>query len=145
MSATVATVRFGQSPAVVFTFLADPRNRPEWQSSLRSVRMYDEGEPRVGMRWCDVTSLGFRPDLSITALTPYRVWSETGTWRGVTAHLTLRFTAVTGGTRVVAEVEVNGEGAWGVVSNVVRRLAPAALGHDLERASQLLTARASGQ
>ena len=145
MSPEVATVTFQQSPEVVFTFLADPRNRPEWQSSLRAVEMQDEGEPRVGMRWRDLTSVGFRPDMSITALTPYRVWSETGTWRGITADLTLRFTAVAGGTRVVAEVEVGGQGAWGVISTVVRHLAPAALGKDLERASRLLTARATGQ
>jgi uncharacterized protein YndB with AHSA1/START domain len=145
VGAVVATVTFRQPPDVVFTFLADPRNRPQWQSSLRAVDMRDEGEPRVGMRWRDLTSVGFRPDMSITTLTPYRVWSETGTWRGITADLTLRFTAVTDGTRVVAEVEVAGEGAWGLISTVLRHLAPAALGHDLERASRLLTERATGQ
>lgn len=140
-----ATVTFGQAPEVVFTFLADPRNRPDWQSSLRAVEMQDDGEPRVGMRWRDLTSVGFRPDMSITELTPYRLWTEVGTWRGITAELRLRFTAVPGGTRVVAEVDVSGDGAWGVLSSVVRRLAPAALGHDLERASRLLTERATGQ
>jgi uncharacterized protein YndB with AHSA1/START domain len=145
VSSVVATVTFSQPPDVVFTFLADPRNRPRWQSSLRAVEMRDEGEPRVGMRWRDLTSIGVRPDLTITALTPYRVWSETGTWRGLTADLTLRFTAVPGGTRVSAEVDVAGDGAWGVLSTVVRHLAPAALGHDLERASVLLTDRATGQ
>lgn len=145
MSSEVAPVMFGQPPEVVFTYLADPRNRPEWQSSLRAVEMHDDGEPRVGMRWRDLTSVGFRPDMSITELTPYRVWSETGIWRGITAHLTLRFTAVGGGTRVAADVEVAGEGAWGPISNVVRRVAPGALGHDLERASKLLSVRAAGQ
>jgi hypothetical protein len=140
-----ATVTFRQTPEVVFSFLADPRNRPQWQSSLRAVEMQDTGEPRVGMRWRDVTSVGLRPDLSITTLTPYRVWAETGTWRGIMAELTLRFTAVQGGTRVVAEVEVSGGGAWGMLSNVVRRLAPAALGRDLERASRLLSERTTGQ
>ena len=40
---------------VAFAYLADPRNRPEWQSSLRAVELLDEGEPRVGMRWRDLT------------------------------------------------------------------------------------------
>ena len=145
MNHHAATVTFRQPPEVVFTFLADPHNRPLWQSSLRGVRVQDEGEPRVGMRWRDLTAVGLRPDMTITTLTPYRVWAETGTWRGITAELTLRFTAVAGGTRVVADVEVSGEGAWGVLSSVVRRLAPTALAHDLERASQLLTERAAGQ
>jgi uncharacterized protein YndB with AHSA1/START domain len=136
---------FGQPPEVVFSFLADPRNRPDWQSSLRAVDIQDNGEPHVGMRWRDLTSVGVRPAMTISELKPYRVWAEEGTWRGITAELTLRFTAVPGGTRVVAEVEVSGEGAWGVLSNVVRRLAPAALGHDLERASRVLTERATGQ
>ncbi|MDQ6642554.1 MAG: SRPBCC family protein [Actinomycetota bacterium] len=145
MSSVVATVIFQQPPDVVFGYLADPRNRPEWQSSLRAVEMRDEGEPHVGMRWRDLTSVGFRPDMSITELAPYRVWGETGAWHGITADLTLRFTAVAGGTRVAARAEFAGEGAWGLVSTVVRHLAPNALGHDLERASRLLTARTTGQ
>jgi uncharacterized protein YndB with AHSA1/START domain len=134
-------VPFAQSPDVVFGYLADPRNRPEWQSSLRAVDLQDEGEPRVGMRWRDLTSAGVRPQLRITELTPYRVWSETGTWRGVTADLSLRFTAVPGGTRVTVEVDVRGSGVWAVVAPVVRRLAPGAITHDLARAARLLGAR----
>ena len=72
---TVATVVFAQTPEVVFGFLADPRNRPQWQSGLSAVEMRDEGEPRVGMRWRDLTSVGLRPEMSISALTPYRVWA----------------------------------------------------------------------
>ncbi len=134
-------VTFGHPPDVVFSYLADPRNRPEWQSSLRAVEMLDDGEPRVGMRWRDLTSAGVKPLLHITELTPYRVWSETGTWRGVTADLTLRFTAVPAGTRVTVEVDVRGSGLWGVLTPVVRRLAPGAIAHDLAKADRVLTAR----
>ncbi|MGI9157675.1 MAG: SRPBCC family protein [Marmoricola sp.] len=134
-------VTFTQPPDVVFGYLVDPRNRPEWQSSLRAVEMLDDGEPRVGMRWRDLTSAGVRPQLRITELTPYRVWSETGTWRGVTADLTLRFTAVAGGTRVTVEVDVRGTGVWGLVAPVVRRLAPGAIAHDMARAGEVLDAR----
>ena len=144
MTSQAASVLFRQPPDVVFGYLADPRNRPQWQSSLRAVEMHDHGEPRVGMRWRDLTGPGFRPEMEITQLVPYRVWAETGSWRGVTAHLTLRFTGVGTGTRVTAEVEIESEGLWRAVSAVVRRLAPAALGHDLERASQVLNARTGG-
>ncbi len=135
-------VTFAHPPDVVFSYLADPRNRPEWQSSLRAVEMLDDGEPRVGMRWRDLTGAGVKPLLHITELTPYRVWSETGTWRGITAELVLRFTAVGAGTRVVAEVEVTGSGPWAPVATLVGRLAPAALRHDLARAADVLAARA---
>ena len=144
MSTPAASVVFRQPPDVVFSYLADPRNRPQWQSSLKAVEMHDQGEPRVGMRWRDLTGPGFRPEMEITELTPYRVWTEVGTWRGVTATLRLRFTAVGAGTRVGAEVEIESEGLWRAVSAVVRRLAPAALGHDLEKASQVLTVRTRG-
>ena len=82
--------------------------------------------------------------MEITQLVPYRVWAETGSWRGVTAHLTLRFTAVGAGTRVNAEVEIVSEGMWRAVSAVVRRLAPAALTHDLEKANEVLSQRRTG-
>jgi uncharacterized protein YndB with AHSA1/START domain len=144
VNAHAATVQFAQPPEVVFPYLSDPRFRPEWQSSLRAIEMRDLGEPRVGMRWRDVTGPGFRPEMEITQLVPYRVWAETGSWRGVTAHLTLRFTAVGAGTRVNAEVEVIAEGLWRAVSAVVRRLAPAALAHDLQKANRVLSQRRTG-
>ena len=69
--------------------------------------MLDQGEPRVGMRWRDLTGPGFRPEMEITELVPYRVWAETGTWRGRHRRPALRFTAVGAGTRVAAEVEID--------------------------------------
>jgi uncharacterized protein YndB with AHSA1/START domain len=144
VSTHATTVLFAQPPEVVFPYLADPLKRPEWQSSLRAVEMRDQGEPRVGMRWRDLTGPGFRPEMEITQLVPYRVWAETGSWRGVTAHLTLRFTAVGTGTRVTAEVEIRSEGLWRAVSAVVRRLAPAALAHDLGKANEVLMQRPTG-
>ena len=75
-----------------FAYLADPRNRPEWQSSLRSVEMLDDGEPRVGMRWRDHTVVGLVPQMEITTLEPGELWVEKGHWRGVIqAILTLGF------------------------------------------------------
>ena len=75
MNTHAATVLFSQPPDVVFPYLADPRRRPEWQSSLKAIEMRDLGEPRAGMRWRDLTVPGFRPEMEITQLVPYRVWS----------------------------------------------------------------------
>ena len=88
--------------AVAFRYLCDPRNRPEWQSSLRSVEVPPDEEPHLGQSWRETTSVGVRPQMETTELTPYRVWTERGTWRGVSAVLSLHFTDVVGGCRVHA-------------------------------------------
>lgn len=145
MSAPVAVDLLVKRPVPeVYAYLADPRNRPEWQSSLREVRMIDEGEPRQGMRWRDVTVLGIKPRLEITGFEPYRLWAERGTSWGITADLTLRFLQVTSGTRVRAEVHLD-RTPLRLPEALLGRLAPTTLRADLERAGQVLTQRAKGQ
>lgn len=123
-----------------FRYLADPRNRPQWQSSLRAVEV-PAGEVRVGMRWRDVTVVGIKPVLEITRMEPFRLWEERGWWRGVEADLALRFVAVPGGTRVSAEVRVSGRGLGRVAASAARRLAPRAIEADLRTAARLIERR----
>ncbi|PVG84856.1 polyketide cyclase [Nocardioides gansuensis] len=125
-------------PEVVFTYLADPRNRPEWQASLTSVTLTDRSEPHVGMTWRESTLVGVRPRLEITHLEPCRLWAERGRWHGVTATLALRFTAIPGGTRVRADGEVTARGPWGAAAAAAGRLASRAVKADLERAARVL-------
>jgi uncharacterized protein YndB with AHSA1/START domain len=133
------TLDLPHPPPVVFRFLADPRNRPMWQASLRAVADVDEGEPRVGMRWRDVTKVGLRPSMAITELTPYRLLVETGTWRGVDGVLTMRFLKIQEGTRLTAEGRMVGRGVFAVAAAVTNRLAPQTIRKDLLRASEVLT------
>jgi hypothetical protein len=123
----------------VFRYLADPRNRPEWQSSLLSVTLLDRGEPRVGMTWRDNTMVGMRPTMQITELQPFRLWAEEGGWRGVRATLVLRFTAITQGCRVDALGSLSGEGVWSLPVRAAGRVAGPAIRHDLARAGEILT------
>ena len=123
----------------MFRYLADPRNRPEWQSSLLSVTLLDRGEPRVGMSWRDNTMVGMRPTMEITELQPFRLWAEEGGWRGVRATLTLRFTAITPGCRVDALGSLSGDGAWAVPVRAAGKVAGPAIRHDLARAGEILT------
>lgn len=95
-------------------------------------------EVRIGSRWRDVTVVGIRPELEITRMEPYRLWQERGTWRGVEAWLTLRFTAVPGGTRIETQVQVTGRGLARVAAWVAGRLAPTAIDADLRRAATLI-------
>ena len=68
-----------------------------------SVTLEDrDAEPHVGQSWRDNTMEGVRPRMRTTELTPFRAWTEEGTWGGITAVLRLRFTAITSGTRIDA-------------------------------------------
>jgi hypothetical protein len=135
-------VDMAHEPRVAFRYLVEPRNRPEWQASLLSVRMADrDAEPVVGLVWHDQTMAGVRPRMEITDLKPYRLFTERGTWRGVTGLLTLRFVATPRGCRVVAEGSVEGTGVWAVAAAAAGRLAAVSVRGDLKRADRVLTDR----
>src|SRR6476660_7336279 len=104
------SVLFPCSPEIAFRYLVEPRNRPQWQSSLRTVDRVTPGEPQVGMTWRDVTWPGIRPRMELTRMEPFRVWTERGTWRSVSAELTLHFVAAAGGCRVDADMRLEGDG-----------------------------------
>ncbi len=95
------TVDLPQPPKVLFTYLVEPRNRPEWQASLLSVRLDErDAEPAVGLTWQDTTVVGVKPAMEITELVPYRLFSERGRWAGVEGSLTMRFVGTAKGCRL---------------------------------------------
>lgn len=141
MPGSMSPVRFEAPPDVVFDYLADPRNRPAWQSSLRSVELLDPVDgspPRVGMRWVDRTAAGVRPTMQITELSRPHRWAESGVWRGISASLVLTFAPAGAGTSVAAEASFSGPAWQAPVRFVLARLAPYALRSDLRRAARLL-------
>jgi uncharacterized protein YndB with AHSA1/START domain len=99
------SVDVGAPPESVFRYLADPRNRPAWQSGLRAVEDV-RGTGELGTTWTDVLALGPRPRMAVTACEPFRLWAERGTWRGLAMDLTLRFVSTGGGGRTRLEVTV---------------------------------------
>jgi Polyketide cyclase / dehydrase and lipid transport len=127
-------------PEAAFDYLADPRNRPEWQSSLARVEQVD-GEPRVGQRWVDVTRPGLRPAMETTELDRPRRWTEEGRWRRVHAVLSLDLVEASGGCDVTATMTVAAKGPLAPVAFVVGRLAPYAVRADLRRAAAALSRR----
>ena len=124
-----------------FEYLADPRHRPEWQSSLRRVELLDEGAPRVGMRWRDITAVRMAPELTITELEPNVLWAETGRWRAIEADLTLRFAPHRGGCSVDVEFEVRGRRLPAAVGWAASRAGLFAVRSDLRRAGRILRTR----
>ena len=126
---------------VAFGYLADPRNRPEWQSSLRGVELLDEGEPHVGLRWRDLTSARIEPQMVITELDPDVRWAETGRWYGIQAELTLAFSPAESGCDVVAAFRVQGRGPLRPAGWVATRAGLFAVRNDLGRAARILASR----
>ena len=125
-----------------FAYLADPRNRPEWQSSLRRVELIDEGAPRIGFRWRDHTAARVVPEMVITELETDVLWAESGRWRAIEADLTLRFAPHRGGCSVDVEFVVRGEGFLRPVGWAASGAGLFAVRSDLRRAGRILEARA---
>ena len=135
------SVEYDVPVGVAFAYLADPRNRPEWQSSLRGVDLLDEGEPRVGMRWRDLTSARIVPDMVITAMEPDVLWAETGRWKAIEADLTLRFAPRDGGCRVDVAFGVRGHGVLRPVGWAATGAGLFAVRGDLRKAGRILASR----
>ncbi len=135
-------VEFDVPVDVAYAYLADPRNRPEWQSSLKSVDMLDEGEPRVGMRWRDHTAARIVPDMEITVLEPGEVWAEVGTWRAISALLVLSFKPTRNGCTVDVAFRVSGRGLLAPVGWLATAAGVLPVRSDVRRAARILAARA---
>jgi uncharacterized protein YndB with AHSA1/START domain len=144
MSTFTVTVDLPHPPPVLFRFLAEPRNRPLWQTSLRTVADIDDGDPHPGQQWRDVTKVGIRPWMELTELVPYRLIGETGTWHGVDGLLTLRFLRIQQGTRVTAEGRLIGHGPFALAAAVSGRWAPETIRKHLLRAAEVLSSRRGG-
>ena len=129
------SVDFDAPVDIVYAYLAEPANRPEWQGSLR--RTVDVvGDGSVGTTWTDVTAVGARPRMRVTDATPGISWAERGEWHGIDADLRLTFEPIPTGTRVTATVDLRTPPLLLPVGVVLRRLAPYAVRGDLVRAAR---------
>lgn len=128
------------SPEVAFDYLVDPAHRPQWQSSLKRVEDV-RGEVGLGQSWTDVTVPGLRPAMRTTAYERPSLWTETGTWRGVRAELTLRFSASGAGCDVSVSTRFSGAGPWRLAVPFVKASAPLAARADLRAAAKILAGR----
>ncbi|KRA38658.1 MULTISPECIES: SRPBCC family protein [unclassified Nocardioides] len=134
-------ITFPVPPDRAFAYLADPRNRPEWQSSLRAVADLSaatEGAPTAaGVTWTDVTVVpGVRPRMRTVQSEAPLLWVEEGRCGPARARLALAFSPCPGGTRVVAEFDVHALGLGWLVTVLSRP----AIGADLRRAARVLAA-----
>ena len=136
MSRSGSRVSFACERQTAFDYLVDPRNRPQWQSSLRRVSEVD-GEPRVGQTWVDETKLGIKPRMRTTELDRPVRWSESGTWRFVHADLTLDFAETADGCEVSYRFRIR---ALGPLGGLAARISGPAVRADLRRTASRLSA-----
>ncbi|HTU59956.1 MAG TPA: SRPBCC family protein, partial [Polyangiales bacterium] len=122
----------------VFPFLADPRNRPRWQASLRTVQMLSEGEPHVGMRWRERPGGLVSFDMQIVALEPNQLWVEQIEGAGITGKIALRFAAEGGNTRIGVSVTLAVPKLLQLGSPVMRTVLVTMIRQDLARVEQLV-------
>lgn len=134
----MTSVAFPVSAEVACAYLADPVNRPAWQSSLRSVEVVDAGPPHVGQRWTDVTVPGLRPAMETTAYEPGVRWEEVGRWRGITARVSLDFVDTPAGCDVGLTARVTGSGALALLGVPLTWSGLLAGRNDLRRAARIL-------
>ena len=128
----------------VFAYLANPRNLPEWQSSVLETRMEAEGPVAVGSRWTEVRRvLGRKMEagVEVTEYEPDRrfsVRSVAGPVRFLVEH-TLE--EAEGGTRIhiVGQGEQSGFMAR-LGDRLVARQAKQAFESDFDRLKQRLEA-----
>lgn len=136
-----APVRFEVSCEAAWDYLVAPANRPAWQSSLTDVIDVRGEDGVAGQSWTDVTVPGLRPRMELTdADRPWR-WSESGSWRGFRAVLTLSFAPVGRGCDVTPSMQVRAGGLLRPVGLVADRAAPLAIRSDLKRAARILAGR----
>jgi len=120
---------------VVFDYLKDPRNRPEWQSSLRAVTDV-VGNGDVGTTWTDVTKPGIRPRLRVTDCVSPTLWIEEGEWRSIKARLIVQLRPHESGTLVKAIGDFTFPRLLTPAGWLLRYVTPAAIRADLRLAAE---------
>jgi len=111
--------RVAQPPDIVFPYLSDLENAPEWVPDLVSVQKVTEGPIGVGTRYAEVVRMGSRmekADLEVTEYAPDRVFAHSG--RGGPSTFSARFELEPddGGTRITHSYSVSMSGMFKLVA-----------------------------
>ena len=123
----------------VFSFMADPANRPRWQERTQSVEMLSEGPAAVGTRWRESTTGVGTYEAEVVGFEPGRLWVEeadTGKGRG---RITVAFAPDgAAATHLKVTVEVHLRGKRRILGAAVAPMIARQLPKDLERLEALL-------
>ncbi len=128
----------------VFAFVSDPRNEPQWEETVKEVRVTPDGPPAVGTQVTKVGSfLGVKLEATneLTALVPNRSLSFKGTSGPASMKATMRFEAVGEGTRLSGTFQVEPGGLFKMAGPLFASQAKKQMEADLQRLKELLEAR----
>lgn len=126
----------------LFAYLADPRHRPDWQSSILELRLISEGSPREGMRWTE-RARGFgRFDMQITEYQLEKRWAERGASSRGEIDLALDFAAgpTPDATELTVTLDLRLRGIFALTQPVAPLLLRPLMSADLRRAAGLAAA-----
>jgi uncharacterized protein YndB with AHSA1/START domain len=122
----------------VWWYLADPRNRPEWQPAIRRLELLTPGEPALGTRWReDALGTGLA-ELEIVDFTPGVSWGEVAVLPLGEVRFQLHFQEGAGGTRVRVSASLRTRGWRRLLAPGFRLVIPLLVRADLRRADRIL-------
>jgi uncharacterized protein YndB with AHSA1/START domain len=114
------TVEIARSPAIVFAYLADLENIPEWNWAIVSARKVSSGRAGVGTRYEQRRSVP-RPAvemLEVTELDSDRRIEIVGDLGPFKARLTYELSSIGAGTSLTNTVELEPRGPLGAVAGL---------------------------
>lgn len=126
----------------LFDYLADPRHRPDWQSSIVELSVVDDVSPREGMRWKE-RARGFgRFDMEITEYRRNERWAERGVSPRGEIDLALDFAIGPSpdSTRLTVTLELRLRGVFAATRHLAPFVLRPLMSADLRRAAQLAVA-----
>jgi uncharacterized membrane protein len=129
---------------VVFAFVSDKRNSPQWQGSIKEAQVTPDGPPTVGAQVREVVSfLGVKMETigEITALEPNRSFSMKATGGPTSAEETWRFEATGEGTRLSGTLQGETGGLFKVAGPILAGQLKKQMEADLQRLKALLEAQ----
>lgn len=128
----------------VFAFVSDPRNEPQWEETVKEVRVTPDGPPAVGTQVTAVASLlGVKLEVTsqITALEPNRSYSIKGSSGPGWMEATMCFEAVGEGTRLSLTFQSEPGGLFKMAGPLLASQAKKQMETDLQWLKELLEAR----
>jgi len=137
-------VVFRSPPDRVWVYLADPRNRPEWQPAIRGLEMLTPGEPALGTRWREHAIGTGAATLEIVDFHPGVSWGEVAVMALGEVRIQLHFEAMGEGTRVRVGASLRSSGIRRLLAPGFRLVIPLLVRADLRRADRILTRSKAG-
>lgn len=127
-----------QAPqGALFDALSDPTLRPQWQRSLRRVKLHVEEPPALGNRWREWTKLGPAFEMETIVFERPHAWSEKGGGGGVSAELHVTLSQDGDGTCLALTLILIPPALLGPLMRPILPLIERELRGDLERLDRL--------